>query len=261
MRPQSRLSPNNSIIARTRNLIQQATQSTVASSPNTIPGSSQSSPSHPHRILSRGKKRKIDKVSTKTFEIQVLKCSGDQEFAVSEEKILLKQVMVNLKSDDDEAQIRESIANAIEMRFPKIGPKYFEFLKRDRSKLYKPVTNEFKWDYPQIKTLIGQGKLYVRLLVDESLLLCDSDDLPEPPYSTNPRASSNSFDQQSSSSTFDQQSSPNTFDQQSSSSTFDQSSSSRDTMTTLREIFPNMSYTTIEEVYDDGKDVNEILIF
>ena len=30
-------------------------------------------------------------------------------------------------------------------------------------------------------------------------------------------------------------------------------------MTTLREIFPNMSYTTIEEVYDDGKDVNEMI--
>ena len=30
-------------------------------------------------------------------------------------------------------------------------------------------------------------------------------------------------------------------------------------MTTLREIFLNMSYTTIEEVYDDGKDVNEMI--
>ena len=30
-------------------------------------------------------------------------------------------------------------------------------------------------------------------------------------------------------------------------------------MTTLKEIFPNMSHTTIEEVYDDGKDVNEMI--
>ena len=53
------------------------------------------------------------------------------------------------------------------------------FQKRDRSKLMKPVVHsDFTRDYAQIKTLVGQGKLYIKLLIDEDLCVEDEKNLP-----------------------------------------------------------------------------------
>ena len=279
MRPRISSSPNTSIISRTRNLIQQATQSTVSADGSLFTattGSSRSSPSHQHRIINCNRKRKMDQIGSKTFEVQVIKYSPNPDITITEDSVLLKQVMVDLKSDYKEFKIREVISHAIEMRFPKIKPKYFEFLKRERSKLYVPVvTNEFKWDYAQIKTLIGQGKLYVRLLVDDSSLVGssdeESDDLPEPPYFQYRQPVNDQMSQYGPyPSTSDQSTcGPSTILLSTSQSkdtmveqTTSASSSSCDqdtTISTLEELFPNLPHPTIQEVFNNSNDLNEMI--
>ena len=61
--------------------------------------------------------------------------------------------------------IRTKITEVLASRIPGILPEDFSFVKVSRKQVCTPACKRGqKWDYPQVKAIAGQGKLYVRLL-------------------------------------------------------------------------------------------------
>lgn len=177
----SRSNPSRNIITQTRALIQASTSNAARSSPN-----------HQDRILSgKGKKRKAQDDKESIFEIVVLKKNEDafkDEDTLKEEYIFCEQMvvlsgMINLKSSMTELEIRKIIEKSLKGKLPLLNFNDFKFVKRDRNKIITPcVEKDFKWNFAQIKRLVGQGKLYVRLTSNIRLWNDEhsdsSDDLP-----------------------------------------------------------------------------------
>ena len=89
--------PAISLIQRTRSLLQQSTSQSVGHSATQT---NSSSPSYRNRLLDKNKKKKRNNETiTETFELQVMCYILCDEFSITEKTILLKQVMINLKSD------------------------------------------------------------------------------------------------------------------------------------------------------------------
>ena len=76
----------------------------------------------------------------------------------------IKSAMIDLSSNDVESDIREKIVQLCKEKLPFMQPIDFDFIKRTSNRLCKPtVGKDFKYDYPQIKKLAGQEKIYIRL--------------------------------------------------------------------------------------------------
>ena len=57
------------------------------------------------------------------------------------------------------------LTDVFQSKFPLISSNLFEFVKCCRRIISAPtVGNNFKWDFGHIKSLAGQGKLYVWLI-------------------------------------------------------------------------------------------------
>ena len=68
--------------------------------------------------------------------------------------------------DEKEEDIKMKLTDVFRNKFPLISSNLFEFVKCCKRTISAPtVCNDFKWDFGQIKSLAGQGKLYVRLIV------------------------------------------------------------------------------------------------
>jgi len=216
------------MVSRTRSLIGQASQSSASTS-EVNSNSMRPGPFHQQR-LSGKRKRKSTTEEIKTYEMQIVKYSSSKEVTINDDIFVLKQVMVNLNTNMLEEDVRLAILDAVKVRFPKLKSYEIEFMKRERSKLNSPlVSDNFKWNYPQVKTLIGQGKLYVRLLVNPNTDSSSDDDLP--PVLLNTKING----------------------QGSSTST---SSFSR---LTLREMFPDASTDIIDTVANTCTDINDAI--
>jgi len=78
---------------------------------------------------------------------------------------------VDLMTNDKEYAIRSKITEVLATRIPGILPDDFSFVKVSRKQVCTPACKEgHKWDFPQVKTIAGQGKLYVRLQKPKALI-------------------------------------------------------------------------------------------
>ena len=72
---------------------------------------------------------------------------------------------VDLLSNNKEDAIRTKITEVLASGIPGILLEDFSFVKVSRKQVCTAACKEGqKWDYPQVKAIAGQGKLYVRLL-------------------------------------------------------------------------------------------------
>ena len=120
----------------------------------------------------------------KTLEVSVVDFMALEEFV--NEKGNIPQVVpdynlgkedilfcgtVDLMTNDKEYAIRSKITEVLATRIPGILPDDFSFVKVSRKQVCSPVCKEgHKWDFPQVKTIAGQGKLYVRLQKPKALI-------------------------------------------------------------------------------------------
>ena len=119
-------------------------------------------------------KSKRAKVETnKVFEFVLVRVDdGDDEEAYSDsvhsdswmltdESIVLRG-FITLKSEDNEQAIRKALSDAIQMKYPAVASKDLVFLKASRRRLTQPVNCD-EYTFKQVKSLAGQGAIYVRL--------------------------------------------------------------------------------------------------
>lgn len=113
----------------------------------------------------------------KTLEISVVDFMDIGEFGDENGKIpdvlpnynlgkddILFSGTLDLMTDDKEEAIRSKIVEVLSSRLPGITPMDFSFVKVCRKQVSTPACKQgHRWDFPQIKTITGQGKLYVRL--------------------------------------------------------------------------------------------------
>lgn len=123
------------------------------------------------------KPRPAKQPEEKTLEISVLDFMGHEEFM--DENGSIPQVLpnynlgkddilfsgtVDLMTNDKENAIKATITEVLTSRIPGILPDNFSFVKINRKQVCTPACKEGqKWDFPQVKIMAGQGKLYVHL--------------------------------------------------------------------------------------------------
>lgn len=69
---------------------------------------------------------------------------------------------ITLSSEDNEQAIRKALSDAIQMKYPAVASNDLVFLKANRRRLTQPV-NCHEYSFKQVKSLAGQGAIYVRL--------------------------------------------------------------------------------------------------
>ena len=190
-----RSSGQQSLIQRTRQLISSSVSSVskdLSSSGNTngsggilIQGRSNVSAGQPIHIQSsnvsgikrpqnvpknnwRPKKRKTGQCrppKTVTKSVYLLEESDvpDEEYSLLKDMILLKG-QCELSPNFNEKQIRDELVSLFVTKFPYITAPDFDFVKRERNTISKPIVKEdHKWDFKHVKNLCGNGRLYARL--------------------------------------------------------------------------------------------------
>ena len=143
---QQQVCATQSLINRTRPLIQNAAcSSSVPSNSSTV----QHTPNHPNRVSllgrGKGKKRKImDKIYT--HELQVLyplDCydyeTETEEHSITSADICIKEALVDLQANDSEDDIRQKIVKVCKNKLPLIQVHEFDFVKRSKNRICKPV--------------------------------------------------------------------------------------------------------------------------
>jgi len=88
------------------------------------------------------------------------------------DEIIILRGLVELKSDADEKQIRQSLRKAINETHPYIYDTDFDFMMATRRSLTKPVTS-CEFNYNSVKLLVGQGAIYIKLKESKEYLLKD----------------------------------------------------------------------------------------
>ena len=98
----------------------------------------------------------------------------------------------------NEVEIRQKIVDVCRSKLPTIRKEDFDFVKRAKNQITKPLVEEdFRYDYPKLKKLCGQGKVYIRLnslfrrstapvleIEDQSSNDSSDEELPLPPFET-----------------------------------------------------------------------------
>lgn len=93
-----------------------------------------------------------------------------------EDQVLLKGY-VNINPNETAEEIRGRLRSLFKIEYDLIHERDFYYVKRDRNKISTPVTPpDFKWDFVNLKSLIGQGKLYVRIKCTYRSLIGIGDD-------------------------------------------------------------------------------------
>ena len=97
----------------------------------------------------------------------------DEEYSLLDDMILLKG-QFELSPNFDEKQIRDELVSLFITKFPYISAADFDFVKRERNTVSKPIIKEnHKWGFKHVKNLYGNGRLYVRLNLNSELVLRD----------------------------------------------------------------------------------------
>ena len=131
---------------------------------------SKSLPNHPYRLKQQKKPAIPEK--PKTYEVVLLDENEEKMDKLRlREELILENFYLDVKSDDNEQIIRENLNNLFSKKFPLITPRMFNFMKCCRTVLTDPgVSDSFEWDFRHLKSLAGQRKLYVQLIVPSSLI-------------------------------------------------------------------------------------------
>ena len=140
--------------------------SDLASYPPSVNKNRRRQPVHPYGLKSANKKS-IIKREPKTYQVALLEEDENksESFRYSDE-IILGTWFIDLFPDEKEEDIKMKLTDVFQSKFPLISLNLFEFVKCCRRTISAPtVCNNFKWDFGHIKSLAGQGKLYVRLIV------------------------------------------------------------------------------------------------
>ena len=119
-----------------------------------------------------GKKAKKAKEpeQSKPFEFALVYEEDGEEFVINNNNILLRG-FVHLVSTDCEAEVRRKIGDAVRLKYPLVSNNDFVFLRANRRKLSKPVTQCEEYAYEQVKLLCGQGAIYLTMKNELSCLL------------------------------------------------------------------------------------------
>ena len=108
----------------------------------------------------------------------------EEEYSLLDDMILLKG-QCELPPNFDEKQIRNELVSLFVTKFPYISAADFDFVKRERNTVSKPIVKEsHKWDFKHVKNLCGNGRLYVRLNLNSELVLRDIMDDIDPTIAT-----------------------------------------------------------------------------
>ena len=100
----------------------------------------------------------------------------EEEYTLTDSMILLKGEF-DLSQDENEEAIRTELCSLFQTKYPYITNKDFDFVKRERNKISRPVTKKgHTWGFDHVKHLCGTGKLYVRLNIAKETLNEDEDD-------------------------------------------------------------------------------------
>ena len=85
------------------------------------------------------------------------------DYSIGKDDVLFTET-VDLMTNDKEDTIRSKLVDVFKTRISGLKPNDFSFVKVSRKIVSTPACKDgHKWDYPQIKAIKSQGKLYVRL--------------------------------------------------------------------------------------------------
>ena len=78
---------------------------------------------------------------------------------------------LDLFPDEKEEDITMKLTDVFQSNIPLISSHLFELVKSCRRSISTPtVCNDFRWDFGHIKSLPGQGKVYVRSIVPTNVV-------------------------------------------------------------------------------------------
>ena len=119
----------------------------------------------------KSKRAKIE--SNKVFEFVLLRLDDEDDeelnsdsvhsdsWMLTDESTVLRGFLT-LSSEDNEEAIRKALSDAIQMKYPAVASNDLVFLKANRRRITQPV-NCHEYSFKQVKSLAGQGAIYLRL--------------------------------------------------------------------------------------------------
>ncbi|XP_066936549.1 uncharacterized protein [Clytia hemisphaerica] len=182
------------LINRTRSMIQAAATSVCNNTLNTTPSPARQTNPHRDRISFGSSKRKKSEIKIIPVVLAVLKYRKEDEYPLTSDCFLLSEVHINLTTAMNESEIRIAIKSAIGSKLPFVSKDDFKFVKGINKRVIVPTTSaDYSFAYPQVKKLMGSGKLYIQLKFQlsppESGDEYTDDDSVELPQALFPRAS------------------------------------------------------------------------
>ena len=119
------------------------------------------------------KRAKVE--SNKVFEFVLLRFDDENDDDVNSDAMLTDENTVlrgfiSLNTSANELAVRKALSDAIQMKYPAVASQDLVFLKANRRRLTQPV-NCHEYSFKQVKSLAGQGAIYVRLKHGFSFLL------------------------------------------------------------------------------------------
>lgn len=123
------------------------------------------------QVPGKAKKAKLD---PKVFEFVLVKVDDENEdsdstLMLTDDSIVLRG-FITLDQEASEMDVRKALSDAINMKYPVVAGQDLVFLKANRRRLSQPV-NCHEYSFKQIKSLAGQGSIYVRVKQGYSFLL------------------------------------------------------------------------------------------
>ena len=119
----------------------------------------------------KSKRAKVE--SNKVFEFVLLRLDDEDDeelisdsvhpdsWMLTDESTVLRG-FVTLSSEDNEEAIRKALSDAIQMKYPAVAGNDLVFLKANRRRMTQPV-NCHEYSFKQVKSLAGQGAIYLKL--------------------------------------------------------------------------------------------------
>lgn len=119
----------------------------------------------------KSKRAKVE--SNKVFEFVLLRLDDEDDeelnsdsvhsdsWMLTDESTVLRG-FVTLSSQDNEEAIRKALSDAIQMKYLAVASNDLVFLKANRRRITQPV-NCHEYSFKQVKSLAGQGAIYLRL--------------------------------------------------------------------------------------------------
>jgi len=161
------------VIGRARDLL----RANALSVSNTASSMVNSDPQPKRRRIGHQYASKVKPPEPKTVEIAVIDYMDPEEFAdengtvpdilpnynLGKDDVLFSGTL-DLMTSDKEDEIRSKIKEVLQSRIPNVSSLDFSFVKVCRKQVSTPAIKQgHRWDFPQVKSIYGQGKMYIRL--------------------------------------------------------------------------------------------------